>query len=86
MARIGRVGLGGWPGFVHHQDGFLVEKIPYGASEGRLESQQGGEHDVDLAGLDLLDRPGIQVGRLRQLFLGESLGAPQGANAMTEIC
>jgi hypothetical protein len=85
LDQIGRVGRRYRSGFVHHQDGSVIEEIPDRASEGRLESQQGGEHDVDLAGLDLLDRPGIQVGRFRQLFLSESLGAPQGADAMTEV-
>jgi hypothetical protein len=85
MARIGRGGRQRRAAIVHHQHSLVIEEIPDGASEGRLESQQGGEHDVDLAGLDLLDRPGIQVGRFRQLFLGESLCAPEGADAMTEI-
>jgi hypothetical protein len=85
MARIGRGGGRRRAAIVHHQHGLIVEEIPDGASESGLEPQQGGEHDVHLARLNLLDCSGIQVGHFRQLFLGESLGAPQGADAVTKF-
>ena len=63
----------------------LLEQLAGGATQGRLEAEERGEQDVDLARLDLLDRPRVQVGRLGQLFLGQALGSPKPPQAMPEL-
>lgn len=39
--------------------------------QGRLETDERGAEDVQLAGLDLLDRPWIETDQFSQPFLGE---------------
>ena len=51
-----------WPSGAH-------QGIP-GASQGCMQAQDGGEKDVQLAGFDFLDRPGIHVHQFSELFLG----------------
>jgi len=41
-----------------------------------LDPGEGGQQDVDLTGLDLLKRAGVQIRRLGQLFLGETVRPP----------
>ena len=66
-----------WPSGAH-------QGIP-GASQGCLHTQDGGEQDVELAGFDFLDGPGIHVHQFSELFLGESARNPLTAHVGAEF-
>jgi len=66
-----------WPSGAH-------QGIP-GARQGRLQTQNGGEQDVQLAGFNLLDSPGIDVYQFRELLLGESARNPLTAHVGAEF-
>ena len=63
----------------------FTEELPARAVQGRLDSHQGGDKNVDLACLDFLHRPWVEVCRLRQLFFSQTLGVAQGSNAFSEF-
>ena len=49
-----------------------------------LEPHHGRQQDVDVAGLDFLDRPDVQIHQFGQFFLGDFPGHPLPANIAAE--
>jgi len=64
---------------------FLLKQFPGITVQGGLQADQGGEQDVHLSGLNLLDRSRIQVGRLGQLLLSQALGSPDSLQALPKL-
>jgi hypothetical protein len=64
---------------------FLLKQFPGIAVQGGLQADQGGEQNINLSGLNLLDRSRIQVGRLGQLLLGQTLSSPDSLQALPKL-
>ena len=56
--------------------GSLRQELAPGATQGRLKPDSRRDQDIDVTGLDFLDRADVEIDEFRQAFLGHSFFNP----------